>query len=192
MLPIIIGGIVAVGTIAAGIYASLANDTNNAREEYNNAKKEYFSSISQLKKEVKEAKAEALHSYNPFEILHPLYVASIKSADKAYKAKSDIKYVISSTYNRIDELKSKMSELYNKTKTQIRYDEKQKIFDELSELKKLKVLMYNDVENSKQDYKDFMDKLLSFNHETHSLKIYIRDNCGHGGRVWYERKQKNV
>lgn len=190
MIDLIVDGLCTIGTIAQSIINVLAGDTNKAREEYNRAKEIYVHDIYQLRQKVEKAKVEALNSYQPFKVLHPLYISSIKIANQAYKAKTDIKYVIEETYKKINEIKVKMNELYTKTKSNVPYAEKKKIFDELTELKKLKNMLYDDVKNSKQEYKNFMDKVLSFNNETHALKLYIRDNCGDYGRIWYENKNQ--
>ncbi len=190
MLPLLIigAGALAVGSVAAAIYASLAADTNSAREAYNRATRAYYTDVEDLRRDVAQAKAEVYQSFDPFKLMHPLYRQSIATADKAYEAKTEINKIISTTNNRLQEMNIKMHEMWNSISSYSSKTEKKMIHQELKQLKAGKQILKQDIENAKNEREAFLDKVLQFNNETHNLKLFIRDNCGHGGRVWYERK----
>lgn len=192
MLQYIIGGLAIVTLSAIGIWEHFESETKSAKRDYEKAKIKYFSTVNELRKEINEVKKEIQELYNPFEHLLPLYIRSFKTADDAYKAKSNINNVIKSTYNSINEINNKMNILYTSTKNRISSEEKEKIHLEIQELKQLKQALYADVNNNISERDNFLLKVKQFNNETHKLKLYIRDNCGDGGRIWYERLEERI
>lgn len=189
MLPLLIGGALLLTGAAAGIYAWLADDTNTAREEYNRVQVQIYNNINELRQQVDEVKRSIHQVYDPFKALMPLYVSSIRTADAAYKAKNDIKLTINSTIQAINKTKSEMQEKYATIQKIVLNSQRQPLYGELSQLKQLKQMLYEDLNNSKNELKSFTERVLQFNHETHDLKEYIGHNCGEGGKIWYERKQ---
>lgn len=188
MLPLLIGGGVVLFGAAAGIYTWLANDTNSAREDYNRTKVQVYNSINDLRQQVDEVKRSLHNIYDPFRTLMPLYVSSIQTADAAYRAKTDIKFTINYTIQAIEKTKNKMNEKYNAIQKVVLNSQRQPFYNELAELKQLKHILYDDLNNSKKELKNFNERVLQFNYETHELKEYIGHNCGKGGKIWYERK----
>ena len=85
-----------------------------------------------------------------------------------------------------------MEEMYKYSKTNIPYHEKDKLHTEIAELKKLKNFLYEEQKRNKEEKYKFINQVVEFNNETHGLKEYIRDNCGYGGQIWYERKEKKI
>ena len=177
----------AAGTVAAGILAYLISDTESAKNDYYTERRKAINTIQELRRKVSETKANIRNECNPFQALRELYVRSIQCANYAYNTQKNISFVIKKTFERIDEIKDKMSSLYDTAKTASSQNEKDRIHLEIAELKKLKKILYEEQEKNKSDKENFMTQVREFNNETHALKEFIRDNCGKGGLVWYQR-----
>ena len=184
--------VIAAGTVAATIYYLFVRDTDNAKKEYRAEKIKYISETGELRAKIAQVKREISSLYDPFKAIHSLYVESIQCADNAYLAKTKISSVIKEAYISIDVVKKKMSVMYESSKMCRSQQEKDNVHSELAELKKLKNILYEEQKKSIEERKKFMSMVLDFNSETRALKEYIRDNCGYGGRVWYERKTTQI
>lgn len=188
MLPLLVAGTLVAGSVAGAIYAYLASETNAAREAYNRASETYYSTVEELRKDIAKAKAEIHQSFDPFKLIHPLYRQSVATANKTYEAQTAIRNIIRVTRTQLKEMDSKMREMWESIPTFVCNSQREKIHMELKELKAGKQILKLDIQNSKNECDAFLQKVRLFNNETHDLKLFIRDNCGHGGRVWYERK----
>ena len=195
MLPLIIGGIVVAGGIAAAIYAGFSADTEHARVSYNRAVVDYTKNTQQLIHDIEIAKqrTHVVLYENHFPLLIGYYKSCIHCADNAYRAMQNINYVIKTTYDSINKTKDKMNELYAKAKdTNLPYDERQKYFQELADLKKVKSVLYDTQKAQQVEKEKFLQKVRDFNNQTHDLKLFIRDNTGRGGQLWYERLEARI
>lgn len=181
----IIGTVLAIGTLATGIYIKFFNDTEKAKKEYEKTKEFCLSKIKEMQEQIEAAKIDALKSCNPFESLLPLYISSVEIKDKAIDLKNNLKYIIQITNNRIEEVTNKKDELYQKTNMRIPLSEKLELHKEITELEKLKSVMQNDLEEIKSDFQGYMDRVLIFSQDIQALKIFIRDNCAEKGQLWY-------
>lgn len=177
----------AAGTVAAAILAYFISDTESAKNEFYTERAKSINTIQELRKEIAETKARINSLYNPFLELRALYVRSIQCADFAYRTQKKISFVIKNTYSKTNETSYQMTRLYNDAKAIMSQEEKNKLHLEIQELKKLKNILYEEQEKNKADRENFMNQVRIFNNETHTLKEFIRDNCGHGGQVWYNR-----
>lgn len=126
-----------------------------------------------------------------FKLLSGLHYQSFKQGDIAYAGIQKARKSIKSYYANINEIskvqKERYSEMKSGTKT---YSERTEIAKQLAELKNLKSNLYETVERLKVEKDEFSRKVKAFNAETHDLKIFIRDHCGRGGEVWYERLEE--
>lgn len=194
MLPYIVGTLLLTG-VAALIFDSYCDDRDRACREYNDTVENYKNNIELLRNDIEKAKSKVLrHVYHDyFNELKGYYVASFKCADIAYEAKRKINEMIQSTYNAINETKENMNRLYNQTKDKtIPYAKRESIHQELASLKKLKTYLFEQLKDNKKERDNFLEKVHSFNNETHALKVFIRDNCGEGGKIWYDRLEERI
>lgn len=116
-----------------------------------------------------------------------LYRSSITIADTAYAAKKNLEEIIHNSYDALNETKRQMQYMFEKTKERIPQNERKKIHEELAQLKLLKTKMYSTIEGQQQEKNTFQQQVRQFNNNTHYIKEYIRDNCGRGGAIWYQR-----
>lgn len=66
-------------------------------------------------------------------------------------------------------------------------------YKELISLEETKKLILKEIKNDKQKLYEFNVRVQEFNEITRELKEFIRDNCGNGGRIWYDRlEQRNA
>lgn len=189
MLPIIVGGAVLAGTIAAGLYAYFSVEANNARVKYNLEAERYYTTIEELRNEVKVKKIEALTAYNPFNLLIPIYIGSVKAGDMAHRAVQNLNSQIFFINYNINETKIEMANLYASIPKEVFYSKRDKIHKNIGGLKFFKQTLYSERNTLFEEKNRFMLKREQFNNETHDLKIYIRDNCGKGGYLWYQHKE---
>ena len=193
MLPII--GAAVIGGMAGVLIASFIEDTAKERERYNRAVVEYEQNIQLLRRDIAAAKEAARRSIfsDGFKTLVGYHRASVQCANKSYKVKQYINNIIKETYDQINKVKRDMDNLYAKTKNKdIPYSERQECYNTLSQLKIVKSYMYDRQNEQIKEREKLLEKVRAFNNETHDLKLFIRDNCGNGGRVWYDRLEERT
>ena len=193
MLPLIIAAGVALVGSAAAIYYGLQKETEKARNDYIQASTTYYININNLRQRIEEEKEYNRRGFDNFKVLAELHFQSFKQADFANTSINNLYYIIKCDYSRISDIKKSMNDLYNTIKTtKMSYDEKNLKNEELQQLKTIKIGIYADIDDRKEEQQKLINTRKEFNIYTHSLKEFIRDNCGKGGRMWYERLENRI
>lgn len=187
MIPVF----VAAGAAAIAIYTAVKAVSMYAEKEFEQKKTEYYNNITKLRNDIDEAKKGSFFFGYDFNLLVELHYQSCKQGDLAYKGKQAVRRTIDGYYTGVRQIKEKQQKLYiemkNGTKT---YAQRAEIAEQLAGLKDLKSHLYLSIDNAKKEQEKFLSNVMAFNAETHDLKIFIRNNCGRGGEVWYERLEE--
>lgn len=65
--------------------------------------------------------------------------------------------------------------------------EKQEVRAALHKLQELRKALFEERGRTRGNNAELAAQLKQLNHNTHLLKLQIRDNCGHGGLIWFQR-----
>ena len=65
-------------------------------------------------------------------------------------------------------------------------------YENFLDLEETKKVISEDIKKKKHELYEFKKDVQDFNEYTKNLKEYIRDNCGNGGRMWYERLESRI
>lgn len=185
MNPIFIGIGLVVGL---GALAWLSSEENEARSDYEHGcrqlekeTKQRANNIQKLQRENKQAEVFYRHL--------ALYRASVQSSSTAFSLYDKHKRLMNTIYHkikyfgqRIGELKTLRDNSYGKQRQQYR-QELALMHLYLSEAKNELMLL-----KSKKEV--LLSNLQEINHQTHTLKVYIAENCGEQGRKWYARLEQ--
>jgi hypothetical protein len=68
--------------------------------------------------------------------------------------------------------------------------EKREARQALRQLNGLRRELFDERTATAEANEGLLGQVRTLNHNTHALKLQIRNNCGYGGRVWFERREK--
>lgn len=122
-----------------------------------------------------------------FHELNEQYFLSRKLADHTHTLLSDAYELKRSYIKSIDVFKSEIRNMKDAKAKASDFQERKRIKMELDALYSNKDELYAQMGNLDGEISAYRSKLKEFNDRTHDLKLSIRDSCGEGGRIWYER-----
>lgn len=191
-IPFVLAGAVVIGGVAL-ISNSFEEKTRVARKKYEDSIDLYYSNIENLKQQIEYEKSKvSWFNYN-FSPLVELHYQSFLQANIAHNAFLQNKIIINEAHSDINEIKVKQNELYNLINTsQLDKNKRFELINELKQYKMLKNNLYENINNYKSSSYELSKTRDLFNQYTHNLKIYIRDNCGKGGKIWYEKLERRI
>lgn len=185
MLPVVIGGAVLV----VGVLAWLSVGKNQARQDLEHSQTRLNNAIKKMSCEIRQARQWVNDSKN-FEHHIALYQASVALSKSHYKDYALYKELVAIIKAKRDEFTTKIGEL-KQLKQMLIGQACQAVSAELNQY----YIWLDEVKAELARLHDKKAELLAqirqINHNTHAIKCILRDKCGHGGRVWYERRFGN-
>lgn len=185
MLPVVLIG----GVVALGVYAWLSASENKARQEFEESQERFNTRLKEMRKETAHARQMANESVR-FQKYIALYQASIGNSKIYYQDYDHYKKLVVIIKNKCNEIGNKIGQL-KAMKLSAKGQQKQVIAKELN-------VYYNWLAEAKMELARLYDKkselleiLRQINQTTHDLKMTIKNTCGRGGRMWYERRFGN-
>lgn len=185
MLPVVLIG----GAVVLGVYAWLSASENKARQDFEDSQERFNTRLKEMQKETAYARQMADESVR-FQKHIALYQASIGNSKSYYQDYDHYKKLVAIIKNKRNEIGNKIGQL-KAMKLSAKGQQKQIIADELSK-------HYGWLDEIKAELTRLYDKksellatLRQINQTTHDLKMTIKNTCGRGGRMWYERRFGN-
>ena len=182
MLPLIIGGAVVLGA-----FAWVSSYENNARQEFESRQHNAKARLNEMSREMKAARKAANDSVR-FQKYIVLYGASIEQSKSQYRDYEVYKRMVKTVKTKRDEIGQRIGELKAQRDT-AKGEARQVIRDELAELYIWLDEAKLELDRLYPKKAELLEMLRQTNQNTRELKTTIRDKCGRGGRMWYERKQ---
>lgn len=184
------------GVAVAAIFDSASNKEKEAAQRWESKRRELKQSISIQRKQISHHIRTASFDQE-FHRLNNLYYESRQTANLAYQTYNDAKISLKGVWKMLKRLKGKRKELRTQLKAikerNVRVKDKSKKISTIEVEKELSIYktaiekMYMEMGILQEQKNEFQEELKSLNQRTHWLKENIRDRCGHGGMVWYNR-----
>lgn len=170
---------------AVGVVAWLSNEEQNACASYNLSSRRLSEETAQRQQQIAERRANYEKNQDFYEHIE-LHHASHLTADALYKELENHKKIVAifrakqqSFGKCIGELKKQRDAATGSQKQAIR-EQLQQMREQFNEAKKQLVILAEAKEQK-------LLEIRQINQSTREYKLYIRDNCGQKGQVWYER-----
>lgn len=184
MLPYVIGG-----AIALGVLAWLSSSENQARQEFEDSQARLKTRLYKTQQQITHARQMADENVR-FQKYIALYQASVDMSKSYYQDYDNHKKLMATVKNKRNEIGNKIGQL-KAMKLSVKGQQRQVIADELSKhydwLNEIKAEL-----NRLYDKKsELLQMVRQINQNTHNFKMTLKNSCGRGGRMWYERKFVN-
>lgn len=184
----LLGIALAVGA-GAIIVNILESDADNDQRRYHSERKKADRRMRENAQHL-QAVATRRQESEDFERLCNLHYKSTQIAQLAYNSlkknqqiSKGIGIILKKSQRDVSVLQKQLEKSNSKKKKQIIQKELDKNYVLLDECKKHKRI------NNKTT-KELLNKLTQHNSETHQLKLQIRNECGNGGKLWYQRLEE--
>lgn len=182
MLPVVIGGAI----LAVGVLAWLSAGENKARQSFERSQTKLNNAIQEMNHEIHHARKRANDSKN-FECHIALYHASVAQSKSHYADYEVYKELVATVKAKKEDFGRQIGKF--KRLVQLARGENKRLYrDELAKY----YTWHNEAKTELGRLYAKKDELLAqvrqINRNTHAIKCILRDKCGRGGRVWYERK----
>lgn len=181
MLQVLVGG-----AIVLGVFAWLSASENKARQEFEDSQFRLKTRLNEMQQQTTYARETADESLR-FQTYIALYKKSVENSQSYYRDYDDHKMLVRTITNKRNEIGNKIGQL-KAMKLSAKGQQKQIIADELSK-------HYGWLDEIKAELTRLYDKksellatLRQINQTTRDLKMTIKNTCGRGGRMWYERR----
>ncbi len=122
-----------------------------------------------------------------FQALNEHYFQSRKLADKAYALLCDANDCREALYKSISLMKSEIHRVKDARFKCSDSQERNRLKLELDALYSNENEFSLQLESLIRQIGEYSSKLREFNSRTREIKLTMRDSCGEGGRIWYER-----
>lgn len=107
------------------------------------------------------------------------------------RKKSDKKIMMKIMKDELQYIKNELKELDNLNK-KLKNITSSKEYEDFLDLEENKKVFLKDIKKKKHELSKFQIDIQEFNEYTRNLKEFIRDNCGNGGRIWYDRLESRI
>lgn len=183
-----------IGAVFSGIIIGCIEAGElEARKKWQQKRIQVKRTVQEHRENIRKHVDEARESYD-FYVLHDMYVSSFKVADSAYKLLKDartsirgVKKMLNASYRQKREIKkNKLRPAIKEHNTEIKKEAKK----ELSLMHEMIRNLSHEKEKLCQQQEDLAQEVTQLNIQTKNLKEYIRDRCGKGGKIWFERSEQ--
>ncbi len=187
---------VGLGIAIVGGYLWLSSKENSARKSYYRASERLSRETKERQRDIECVMRNNEYSRD-FEKHIVLYKASVQSANACFKTYEQQKQLVKTCQSRLQEFGNRIGELKkqrDELKTRKAKGDKsavaplKAIYDELQQTRDFFTQVKEELATLRKVKKSLLTDVRELNKSTHKFKLYIRDNCGRGGRIWYERR----
>jgi chromosome segregation ATPase len=180
-----------VGMAAAVLISALSDDEKEARERWDRKRSEVADSVSRHNRAIKMHIHDAQSSYRFAELANAHY-ASARTANCAYTLLNDAKKSISGLSRVLGETMTRK----NACKADLPVataEQRRALFQEIKLLNQAITTLYEDLGQLKIQKNTLYEQVKQLNTQTAMLKNKIKEDCGTGGKEWYQRlAQRNA
>lgn len=180
-----------VGVAAVLLVSALSDDEKEARERWNSKRSEVADSVNRHNRAIKKHIHDAQRSYRFAELANAHY-ASVRTANCAYALLNDAKTSISGLSRILGETMTKKNAC-KADLTVATAEQRCALFQEIKLLNQAITTLYDDLGELKTQKNALYEQVKQLNTQTAMLKNKIKEDCGAGGREWYQRlAQRNA
>ncbi len=180
---LIVGGLVLLG--GRIVLEAMEEEARDAQRRWRNNSERLQKDVERHNREVKRHLTSNKQSLE-FEQLRQLHYESHQKARAVYgilqdnrKVREELSRLLCQSAKQRDTLKQRITNLSGNQKFEAK--------KELGLLFAHRNQCFNALEKSKEEGEKLLESVRTMNAQTRHLKLQIRDNCGHGGALWYER-----
>ena len=189
----LIGGAIVLSALGVTVY-TLNKEEEKSRQRWHKKRKEVKLTIEQHRQRIARHIEEATTTYN-FHFLVNLHYSFVVCGNESYKFFNDARTTLKGLNKILYDTKIYKSELKNKlnqAKKENNYQLLKNIYKEIKLLNELRNQLFLERDQIKKQQEELLREVHRLNHQTHKLKILIKERCGEKGRQWYERLQKRI
>lgn len=184
MMPYIIGG-----AVVLGVFAWLSHSENEARQAFENSQARLKTRLNQMQQQTAHAYQVADESVR-FDKYIALYKASVQNSKSFYKDYDNHKKLTRLVSNKRKAIGEQIGELKAMKKT-AKGILKQEITNKLNDCYTFLKEVKKELSRLRSKKDEMLEILRQINNNTHHFKMTLKNSCGRGGRMWYERKFVN-
>jgi len=186
------------GVAVAAIFDSASNKEKKAARQWEAKKRQVKNTISyqrqQIDHHIRYARFE-----EEFYKLNNLYYQSRQTANLAHKTYLNAKISCNGARKMLGKVKAKQQKLYkelqiikreNKNKPKSERKSTKRYYQEFRIYNDAQKKLNNEIRILSNQKEEFLIELRGLNERTRQLKESIRDRCGNGGRLWYNRLER--
>ena len=185
VLPVAVAAAAVVSTLLAGTSAA----ERRSRTAWKDKRDEVSRTVEECRRKVEVQLGRATESLD-FHFLIDLHYSSFRVANMAYALLEDASISIRTMQRLIDDAGTKREAQKAKLDIAESYEERQMLLEEVFLLKEFRGLAIEDIKKVRAQREKLKSEVGLFNSRTAELKIAIRDRCGEGGKIWYDRLEK--
>lgn len=177
--------------LAKFIYDLFDEKAREARSNWEQEHARVELTVEEHTRKIGDNLAAAQQSYE-FHFLSDLHFSSQQVAANAYSLLEDARTCLEALGRMLVETAKKRDELKCQLDDTRDWNARRTIFQQLDELKGLanNVRADKDTVKSQRDY--LRSEVSRLNQYTRQLKLAIRDRCGQGGRLWFDRLEQRT
>lgn len=143
----------------------------------------------QIEHAVISIKGSSSKAIGNFEALRNLYQTSKVLADEAFRRKTELnEFIQKLIQGRKQEIERKHKLISEKK--ELRGDGRNQMQLEIDKLSKEIEEFTSKIDIATNTKNEFLSKVKSYNRDTSELAILIKDTCGNGGKIWYDRRHE--
>lgn len=184
MLPYVIGG-----AIVLGVFAWLSASENEARQEFEESQTRLKTRLKEMQQETAHARKMADESVR-FQKYIALYQASVANGESYYKDYTYYKKLIKIIQDKRGEIGYEIGQL-KALKNALKGKQRQAVANELSKYRNWFNEIKAELTRLYDKKSELLETLRQINQTKHELRNLIKNTCGRGGRIWYERRFGN-
>ena len=190
MLPIF--GLLAGGALLVGagklLLEIFEDEAYSARSEWRERSEELAQKTDEYNRAMERQLTTSAQSIE-FKRLIGLYHDSRKTADLDYRCLQEGR-TIQKRLNRVLHELEKDIEDRQETIKRRGFVKKKKAREELQVMLDLRGNLFEERTQTAEKNEELRRRVRELNRNTQQLKLQIRDNCGHGGRIWFDRLEQ--
>lgn len=180
MLPMI-----GLGLVAIGVYAFLSSEEQEQHERYQH-KKRQIRRESERHRQIITQRMQETRIRRDFQQAVAEHHAAVLAGNQMYLLYHDARQVLKGLYEQNNHCQQHIVELKKQRKALMGELREQK-HQELEVQYEISKQLQTAIANYKAETAEHKHELDALNHETHRLKLYIRDNMEQLGQQWYAR-----
>lgn len=178
LVPIAIGA-------GAAIAQSLRDKAGAERRRFQEEKEKTAKLLEKRSRALDRRLFEAQETLD-FRTMMAEYRAAVQEADLAYRLVQDARSSARAVEKAVERTLEQEHRLHG-TRPPRPAERRARLGREISGLQQTRGILTKDLASLREDSGRLLKKVRTLNRKTRELKVAIRDGCGTGGRVWFER-----